>query len=343
MAQDYYQVLGVKRDATDKEIRSAYRKLARQYHPDVNPGDKKAEARFKDINSAYEVLKDADKRKKYDKYGDKWEMADQIEEQQRRAGSHDYFRQGGSSTSTGNGSGGFSDFDLSDISDILGGVFRGRNRASTAGAGFRPTPQKGGDLEYAVDVTIEEANTGASRMVQLQVPETCATCGGTGKVAGNTCVNCDGLGSQIKTQRLEVKIPAGVDSGSRVRIAGKGHPGISGGAPGDMILVVTVRPHERFERKGNDVYVEVSAPLVDLVLGGEVEVPSLKGTMLKLKLPAGTQNGRQFRLTGQGMPAIGGSNRGDLYAKIRAVLPTDLSAKEKALFEELRTLTRAAG
>jgi molecular chaperone DnaJ len=332
-------VLGVKRDAGEKEIRSSYRKLARQYHPDVNPGDKKAEERFKEINAAYEVLKDVDKRKKYDKYGDKWEYADQIEEQQRRAGAHDYFRRGsGTRTSTGTaGSAGGADFDLGDIGggfeDILGGLFRGRGT---------PKRTKGEDLEYPVDVSLEEAYAGTARMIQLQVPEACSACNGTGKVAGNMCVVCEGLGSTIKSSRIEVKIPAGVDTGSRVRIAGKGHPGLHGGPNGDMILLVTVRPNEKFERKGDDLYTEVPAPVADLVLGGEVGVPTPKGTTLKLTVPAGTQNGRQFRLRGQGMPHLGSNAKGDLYAKVRAVLPTSPSSRERELFEELRRLQTGA-
>lgn len=332
--KNYYEALGVKRDATEKEIRSAYRRLARKYHPDVNPGDKAAEATFKEINAAYDVLKDQDKRKKYDKYGDRWEMADQIEEAQRRAGAgaHDFFRQTRTSTSTNTSSGGAPfDFDVgNDFGDILGGLFRGRGRTT-------PRKMKGEDLEHPVEVTLEESYQGTSRMVQLQVPETCTVCNGTGRVANAPCITCDGLGSLIKTTRLEVKIPPGVDTGSKVRIAGKGHPGFGGGPPGDMILQVTVRPHDRFERKGDDVYVEVPVPLLDAVLGGEVAVPTPKGTTLHLKVPEGTQNGRQFRLGGQGMPRLGTTDkRGDLYAKVRVVLPTSLTARERELFQELK-------
>jgi DnaJ-class molecular chaperone len=174
--------------------------------------------------------------------------------------------------------------------------------------------------------------------VQLQVPETCAPCGGTGKVAGGACVVCEGLGSTIRTKRLEVKVPPGVDTGSRVRISGQGHPG-SGGPSGDMILLVTVRPHERFERKGADLSVDVPVPLTDAVLGGEAEVRTLKGTTLRLRIPECTQNGRQIRLAGQGMPKSGGA--GDLFARVRVVLPTALSPRERALFEELRALQGA--
>ena len=340
MAQDYYSVLGVKRDAPEKEIRTAYRKLARKHHPDVNPGDKASEAKFKEINNAYEVLKDPEKRKKYDKYGDRWEMADQIEEMQRQRGTHDYFRSagGGARTSTTDGFT-FEDLDLggSDLNDILGGLFGGRGRGRPA----QPRARRGEDLEHPVEITLEEAYNGTTRMVALQTPETCTTCEGTGRLAGQACPTCDGLGSIIKTKRLEVKVPPGVDTGSRVRVAGQGHPGAGGGATGDMILLVTVRPHERFERKGADLYVDVPVPLTDAILGGEVEVPTLKGTKLHLKVPAGTQNGRSIRLAGQGMPRAGGG--GDLYARVKVVLPASLSERERTLFEELRSLRSGAG
>jgi molecular chaperone DnaJ len=341
MAQDYYAILGVKRDASEKDIRSAYRKLARKYHPDVNPGDKAAEARFKEINAAYEVLKDPDKRKKYDKYGDKWEYADQIEEQQRRAGSaYDFFRRAGGTAGAGTGAGGGATFDFGDLDldDLLGGIFSGRGRGRTAARRAR-----GEDLEYPVEITLEEAYQGTTRTIQLQTPEPCATCGGTGKIATATCHACEGLGSTIKTSRLEVKIPPGVDTGSKVRVAGKGHPGTGGGPPGDLMLLVTVRPHERFERRGDDLYTEVPVPLYDALLGGEVGVPTLKGTTLRLKVPAGTQNGRTIRLAGQGMPHLGTGARGDLYARVKVVLPTALSPREHELFEELRRLRSGAG
>ena len=333
MAQDYYSILGVKRDASEKEIRSAYRKLARKLHPDVNPGDRAAEAKFKQINQAYEVLKDPEKRKKYDKYGDRWEMADQIEEAQRRAGAGagDWFRTTGGRTRTSTADGiDFEEFGFGgDLGDILGSIFGG-GRGHQA---QQPRARKGENLEHPVEITLEEAYAGTTRVIQLQVPETCTTCEGTGKLAGQACPTCEGLGSIIRTRRLEVKVPAGVDTGSRVRIAGQGHPGL-GGPAGDMILLVTVRPHEVFERKGADLYVDVPVPLYDAVLGGEVEVPTLKGTKLRLKVPPGTQNGRTIRLSGQGMPKAGGV--GDLYARVKVVLPTPLSERERQLFEELR-------
>lgn len=337
--KNLYEALGLKREASEKEIRSAYRKLARKYHPDVNPGDKAAEQKFKEITSAYEVLSDAEKRKKYDKYGDKWEYADQIEEMQRHQSAGDYFRRAGQRRGAAGDTGGPQfDFDVDgDLGDVLGGIFRGRSRRQT-------TSRKGQDIDYPIDVTLEEAHNGATRTLSMQVPETCTACGGTGMVAGATCHVCQGLGSTIGTKRLEVKIPAGVQSGSRVRIAGKGQPGSGGGPPGDLYLVVSVQPHGRFERRGDDLYEEVPVPLLDAILGGEVEVPTFRGRVM-LNVPPQTQNGRTFRLAGQGMPHLNGSAKGDLFAKVRVVLPASLSPREKELFDELRELqtVEAAG
>jgi molecular chaperone DnaJ len=326
--KDLYEVLGVKRDAGAKEIRTAYRRLARKYHPDVNPGDKGAEERFKEINNAHEILSDPEKRKKYDKYGDKWEYADQIEEMQRQQSAGDVFRR------SQRGSGG-SSFDVdSDLGDIFGSIFHQRPRRQNA-------KRKGEDIDYAVEVTLEEAGQGTARTLQMQVPETCTVCGGTGQVAGATCHVCQGLGSTIELKRIEVKIPAGVQAGSRVRIAGKGQPGINGGPNGDLYLLISLRGHDRFERKGDDLYEEVPIELTQAVLGGEIEVPTLTGRVM-LNVPAQTQNGRTFRLAGLGIPHLNGNGKGDLYAKVRVVLPSKLGKRERELFEELRTLQSAA-
>lgn len=331
--KDLYEVLGVKRGASEKDLRSAFRKLARKYHPDVNPGDKAAEAKFKEINSAYEVLSDAEKRKKYDKYGDKWEYADQIEEAQRQGSAGDFFRRAGQRAGASTGTGGAPfDFDIGDIGDLFGGAFRGRTRQA-------PAKRKGEDIDYPMDVTLEEAAHGTTRTLQMQVPETCKICQGTGQVAGVTCTNCQGLGSTIGMKRFEVTIPAGVQDASRVRIAGKGQPGIGGGPSGDLYLVIAVRPHERFERKGDDLHEEVTVPLIDAMLGGEVEVPTLTGRVM-LNIPPQTQNGRTFRLAGLGLTRKGGSGKGDLFARVRVLLPTSLSPREKELFEELRNLQK---
>jgi DnaJ-class molecular chaperone len=318
MAKDFYAVLGVQKGASEKEIRAAYRKLARKHHPDVNPGDKAAEAQFKQINSAYEVLSDADKRKKYDKYGDNWEHADQIEEMQRA-------RAGGARFS-GNG-GGFQQFDLNDLGGVFGQFFgRGGGRTMT---------RRGGDLQQPVDVTLEEAYHGTTRMLQLLTSEPCATCGGAGEIAGATCHACGGYGEVQRPRKLEVKIPAGVANGSKVRITGEGQEGVGGGKKGDLMLVVRVRPHARFERKGDDLHEEVEVPVSVAVLGGEVEVPTMTAKVM-LKIPALTQNGRVFKLGGLGMPKLGKDGKGDLHAKVRVKLPGELDDRQRKLFEELR-------
>ena len=324
MAKDFYDVLGVSRGASEKEVRSAYRKLARKHHPDVNPGDKSAETRFKEINQAYEVLSDADKRKKYDKYGDKWEYADQIEEAQRQRGQR--FQYGGNG---GAGSYEFTDMgDLGDLGSVFGNIFR-------RGGGARTMSRRGSDVQQSVDVTLEEAFHGTARTLEMLSTEPCPTCGGSGQIAGATCHTCQGAGMLQRPRRLEVKIPAGVATGSKVRIAKEGQPGIGGGRKGDLLLVVTVRPHPRFERKGDDLYEDVDVPLTTAVLGGEAEVPTMTARVM-LKIPPLTQNGKAFKLTGLGMPHLGRDGKGDLYARIRVRLPDQLDERQQRLFKDLQ-------
>ena len=318
--KDYYAVLGVKRGASEKELRQAYRRLARKLHPDVNPGDKAAEERFKEINAAYEVLSDADKRRKYDQYGDQWQYADQIEEA-RRQGGQQAFRHSGPS-------GGFQQFDLGDLGDLFGGMF----------GGGRARSRRGEDVQHAAEVTLDEAFHGTTRVLQLQTEEPCATCGGSGRLVGAVCHVCQGAGLFRRPKRLEVKIPAGVGDGSRVRVAGEGRPGRDG-RRGDLYLVISVRPHGRFQRKGDDLHTEVEVPLLDALLGGEVEVPTLKGKAL-LKIPSPTQNGRVFRLAGLGMPKLGGSGQGDLFVRVKVLLPAELSPQERELLEKLKTMQK---
>ncbi len=325
-SKDLYAVLGVPKGASQKELRQAYRKLARQHHPDVNPGDKAAEARFKEINAAYEVLSDEEKRRKYDRYGDQWPHADQIEEMQRRPGGGRTFRFGQGGTT----------FDVRDIGD-LGGVFE-----SFFGGGRSRGPQRGASLEQPLEVTLDEAFHGTTRTLQLATQEPCAICGGSGQIAGANCHICQGSGTTLKTRRLEVKIPAGVTNGSRVRIVGEGQAGSGGGPRGDLHLVVSVRPHPAFERKGDDLYVNLDVPLTDAVLGAEVAVPTITGQVM-LKVPSLTQNGKLFRLANLGMPHLKGGGRGHLHARVRVKLPERLSDGEKKLFEELRNLAHGAG
>jgi molecular chaperone DnaJ len=329
--KDYYATLGVSRTATDKDIKQAYRRLARQYHPDVNPGNKSAEDRFKLINEAYEVLSDATKRKKYDSYGDQWEEAEryaQATHQQPPTGGWDFSQRSGNQQS-------YSD-EEGDLGDIFSQFFGGK---AGAGARSRTTrTRKGQDLEHSIEISLEEAYNGAVRNISIKSQIPCASCRGTGYIQNLPCSVCRGAGVISPIKRIEVKIPAGVNNGSRVRIAGKGEPGPAGGTAGDLYLVVSVQHHNLFERKEDDLLVDVSVPLVSAVLGGEVQVPTLKGSKLALRIPAETQNEQIFRLTGQGMPHLADSARGDLLVTIKVVLPTGLSPEEKALFNKLKDL-----
>lgn len=322
--KDYYKILGVKREASDQEIKKAYRRLARKHHPDVNPGDKTAEARFKEINEAYEVLSDSEKRRKYDQFGDQWQYADQFAKTGAQGAPFGDFATGGPKSFH---------FD-SDISTLFGDLFQGFGARTS---GRRTRSRRGQDIDYPVETTLEEAYHGTKRVVALETEEPCPSCGGTGKIQNLPCSVCRGAGTRRRLKQLEVKIPAGVKDGSRVRIAGQGGPGYAGGPSGDLYLVTSVKPHRLFERKDDDLYVEVTVPFTVAVLGGEIEIPTLRGK-IALKIPAETQNGRTFRLAGQGMPHLGNSVKGDLLATIKVVLPTNLSTEEKKLFEQLRQL-----
>jgi DnaJ-class molecular chaperone len=328
VARDYYEVLGLKRGASSKEIKQAYRKLARKHHPDVNPGDKGAEERFKEINSAYEVLNDAEKRKKYDRYGDRWEMAEAYERARAEAGAGGQWR----------------NYQF-DINDLFGRAGSGRgegfdNLFDLFGSGGRRArgPMRGQNVEYATEITLEEAYAGTTRTLHLQAEETCTTCGGAGEIAGAVCHACQGQGLVLRPRRLEVKIPAGARDGTRVRLANEGSAGTGGGTRGDVYVVVRVQPHPRFERKGDDLVTDVLVPLDDAVLGGEVQVQTLDGKRIAITVPPLTQNGRTIRLAGLGMPKLDGKSKakGDLLARIRVVLPEKLSPRERELFEQLR-------
>ena len=327
--KEYYSLLGVNRNASDKDIKQAFRRLARKHHPDVNPGDKTAEEKFKQISEAYEVLSDKDNRKKYDRFGDKWQYADQFAGAGGRGAPSqgfdfgDLFGSGGGRTYSYGGEG----FD-SLLDELL--------RSSGGTPGRRTRPRRGRDVEHPVEVTLEEAFSGTSRILSLQDEDICATCHGSGRIQNALCSVCQGRGVISRIKRLEVKIPAGVKTGSRVRIAGKGGKGY-GGAKGDLYLAVRVKPHSLFERRGDDLHVNVDVPLTMAVLGGKIHIPTLKGN-LELKIPPETQNGRIFRLSEQGMPHLGKSSRGDLKAKVNVLLPTKLSPEEKELFQKLSQL-----
>lgn len=294
--RDYYEILGVKRDASDKDIRQAFRKLARKYHPDLNPSDKTAEARFKEIAEAYDVLSDPESRKKYDRFGPGWQQMSDM----------GTARGGGTRVHTGPidldeifGGGGGPDF-----GSIFGNIFNRAGRASPAD--FMGSAV----IEQPITASLEEAYSGTTRLINVATPD------GTNR-------------------RLEVRIPAGVTDGSRIHVSPDTGPR---GARDDIYLIVTVQPHPTFARDGDDLTVKVHVPLHVAVLGGEVQVPTPKGTKLALRIPEETQNGKRIRLRGQGMPRLGGGGSGDLFAEVSIVLPTRLNDEERELFRRLREL-----
>jgi DnaJ-class molecular chaperone len=276
------------------------------------------------MNAAYEVISDPEKRRKYDLYGDQWQYADQLEEVRRQGG------QARSWSGRGAPFGGFDSGDVGfgELGDLLGGLFKGTRTRS----------RRGEDVQHMAEVTLGEAYHGTKRVLHSQGEEPCVTCGGSGRLVGAVCHVCHGSGLIMRPRRLEVKIPPGVGDGSRVRVAGEGRAG-PGGSKGDLYLVISVKPHERFSRRGDDLQTEVEVPLVDAVLGGEVAVPTLKGKAM-LKIPPLTQNGRAFRLAGLGMPHLAGGGKGDLCARVKVLLPAELSPEERELFEKLRAMQK---
>lgn len=333
--KDYYKTLGLQRGASEKEVRSAYRRLARQYHPDVNPSNPDAAQKFREVNEAYEVLSDPEKRARYDRYGTAWERA-------RASGSTaqttDFGRWFSGTSGAPRGSGAS---DATGFSDFFRTLFsNGRTGTAERGA---VRARRGTDVEQDVEITVEEAFHGAQRVLQLGGTQECARCGGRGIVQSQLCPECGGRGEAQQEHRIEARIPAGLQHGSRIRIAGKGGQGTNGGPPGDLYLRVRIRPDDRFQVSGNDIRVTVKADLYTCLLGGEVDVPTPIGKKLSLTVPAGTPNGKAFRLKGQGMPAVKGDGRGDLYAVISVDLPEQLNPEEQLLFQKLRDLRGAKG
>jgi DnaJ-class molecular chaperone len=326
--KDYYATLGVAKAATAKEVKQAYRKLARKFHPDVNPGDKKAEARFKDINEAYEVLGDPEKRKKYDELGANWRMYEQA--QQAGGQPHPGAGPGQWTVNFGGRPGGFRTVDEEEMRRIFGDedpfsdffkTFFGGMGAAEAGprvrGGRASRARVGHDLEHEIELSLEDALRGTMRRLSL---------------------HHDG-----ETRTFDVKIPAGVGEGSRVRVAGEGAAGTGGGPAGDLYLRVRVRPHPQFERRGRDLHTRVAVPVTTAVLGGEASVATLGGEHLRLKIPAGTQNGQVFRLKSQGMPAVGKpDDRGDLFATVDIQVPRELTAEQRRHYEALARLDERA-
>ena len=327
--KDYYSTLGLAKSASEKEIKQAYRKLARKFHPDVNPGDKSSEARFKEINEAYEVLGDPDKRRKYDELGANWRQYEQAQQQGQPWGGGAPFDfgggQGGAWTINMGGPGGYRTMSEEEMHELFGNedpfsdffkTFFGGGAAREAGGrprtGRGPRTQKGRDIEHEVELTLEEAFHGATRRISI-------------KQGGHA-------------RSVDVRIPAGVKDGSRVRAAGEGESGSNGGAAGDLYLRVRIKPHPVFERKGDDLQAKVAVPVTTAVLGGEAQVPTITGSV-RLKIPEGTQNGQVFRLKGHGMPTVGRpEHRGDLYATVEIQLPRALTREQREHYEELRRL-----
>ena len=322
--KDYYATLGVTKAASEKEIKQAYRKLARKFHPDVNPGDKAAEARFKDINEAYEVLGDSAKRSKYDELGANWR---QYEQAQRAGGANPF---AGWNVNTGGapgGGGGFRTMTQEEMEDLFGDqnpfsdfftTFFGGG-GSTAGARSgrtgRSRARSGRDIEHELDLTLDEAYHGTTKRLALN------------------------HAGQPRT--VDVRIPAGVGEGSRVRVPSEGEAGTGGGPSGDLYLRLRLAPHPVFERRGQDLHTTVAVPVPTVVLGGEVEVPTMAGKTVRLKIPPFTQNGQVFRLKTYGMPARGSHAQGDLYAKVEAQVPTTLTPEEREHYTALAKLQRS--
>jgi DnaJ-class molecular chaperone len=335
--KDYYKILGVAKSASADEIKKAYRKLARKYHPDVNPGDKSAEARFKEINEAYEVLSDPQKRQKYDTLGPNWQ--EQFDAPAgARARTYTYR---GSPGSSGTSNIPYDFEDPTGFSDFFETLFGRRAGTSTGTRSSGRTATRdaarlpGENIEQPIEISLQEAYTGTTKTFVVQSPETCAVCEGRGEVNGKLCPACGGTGIVTRTKRIEVRIPPGVDTDSRVRVAGEGQPGSAGGPRGDLFLVVTVRPDLTYERRGDDLVEDVSVPLTTAVLGGEVPVPLPDGKKVLLTIPPETQNAQTFLLRGKGMPRLRGGGQGNLLARVRVVLPTRLSPRERELFEAL--------
>jgi len=334
--KDYYQVLSVARTATDDQIKAAYRKLARKHHPDLNPGDKAAEERFKELQAAYDVLSNPDNRKLYDQYGDNWRVVQQTGEPP--PPNWEGFSQSGPQQ-TGGGFD-FSGFDFSGFRpgtsgqgfDIFEELF------SRGGGAHQTGPRRGRDVEAELELSLEEAHVGGRRTLQLQSAETCPTCHGRGMVSEDQiCPTCGGRGQILKPKTIDVNIPAGMRDGSSVRLAGQGSTGLNGGPGGDLYLHIHLKPHPKFKVEGDDVEVEMPLAPWEAVLGARIQVPTIDGRV-EVNVPQGAQNQQRLRLRGQGLNKRKGG-RGDEYVRLNLRVPKTVSAEERRLYEDLKRLS----
>jgi molecular chaperone DnaJ len=352
--RDYYEVLGVSRTSTEAELKAAFRKLAMQHHPDRNPGDSECEHKFKELNEAYDVLKDGDKRAAYDRFG------------------HAAFEQGGMGGAHGFGA----DFG-STFADIFEGIF-GMGGAARGGGGRGQGRERGSDLRYNMEITLEEAFEGKTAQIRIPTsvtceacsgsgakagtkPKACSTCGGAGKirhaqgfftlertcpvcqgrgqVIDDPCKDCSGAGRVMRERMLSVNIPSGVEDGTRIRLSGEGEAGVRGGPPGDLYIFLSLAQHEFFQRDGADLYCRVPISMVTAALGGEFEVPAIDGSKARVKVPGGTQTGRRFRLTSKGMPVLRSKQTGDMYVQVSVETPQNLSKRQRELLAEFEKLS----
>ncbi|WP_295556856.1 molecular chaperone DnaJ [uncultured Hyphomicrobium sp.] len=350
--RDYYEILGVPRTASEQDLKSAFRKLAKECHPDRNPGDKDAEQRFKDLNEAYEALKDPQKRAAYDKFG------------------HAAFDHGMGRGHPGAGFGPDFASSMSDIFDDLFGEFMGGRRGSQRRGSSR---ERGADLRYNMEITLDEAFTGKAAEIRVPTsvacdtcsgsgakagtkPTTCPTCGGIGKVRASQgfftiertcpacvgrgeviddpCPACSGAGRVMRERTLSVNIPAGVEDGTKVRLVGDGEAGLRGGPPGDLYIFLSIKPHSFFQRDGADLFCKVPISMTTAALGGQIEVPTLEGTASRVKIPEGSESGKQFRLKGKGMPVLRSKTIGDMYIQVDVETPKNLTRRQRELLEE---------
>ena len=354
--RDYYETLGVARDASEQDLKSAFRRLAKEHHPDRNPGDKGAEQKFKELNEAYEALKDPQKRAAYDRFG------------------HAAFEGGRGGAAGAHGFGPDFASSMSDIFDDLFGEFMGGRRGGRSSGGR----ERGADIRYNMEITLAEAFAGKAAQIRVPTSISCETCAGSGAKAGtkpkpcptcagmgkvrasqgfftiertcpachgrgevidDPCPSCSGAGRVTKERTLSVNIPAGVEDGTRIRLANEGEAGLRGGPTGDLYIFLSIKPHDFFQRDGADIFCKVPISMTTAALGGQIEVPTVEGEMTRVKIPEGSESGKQFRLKGKGMPVLRSKVLGDMYIQVDVETPKNLTRKQRELLEEFEKLS----